>query len=80
MTQWWGGPDRDHRVESANAWRGSADDLQKDGYNLDLRNPRHLDDLTHRSPHELINEMIATEERILEVLRQIEIDLPTELG
>jgi type I restriction enzyme M protein len=53
---------------------------KRTGYNLDLRNPRHLDDLTHRSPHELINEMIATEERILEVLRQIEIDLPTELG
>ena len=48
----------------------------EDGYNLDLRNPHRADDLAHRSPEELVKELIAVEEQVLAALR----DLQAELG
>jgi hypothetical protein len=41
-------------------------------YNLDLRNPHGSDDLTHRQPQELVNELIDTEHEILAVLQELQ--------
>ena len=51
-------------------------DLEANGFNLDLRNPNRPDDLAHRSPTELINELITTELQILNLLE----DLSVEFG
>jgi type I restriction enzyme M protein len=75
VQSWWGGRDRAGRVENEHAWKVEAATLATDGYNLDRRNPHRADDLAHRSPEELVKDMIALEERILAALRDLHIDL-----
>ena len=45
--KWWGKPDKDGRYskrkETAQAWRVSIEDIKKNNYNLDLKNPRSAD-------------------------------------
>lgn len=69
---WWGGPTRGGRVETAHAWRVAAADVRAADYNLDLRNPNRPDDLAHRPPGELIAELIDTERELLSVLEQLQ--------
>lgn len=64
---WW-----DARVENNRAWRVAAADLAGTDYNLDVRNPHRPDDLAHRPPEELISELIATEQEIMALLRELE--------
>lgn len=75
LIQWWGGAGRAGRVENDHAWQISSELIAVDGYNLDLRNPHRPDDLEHRSPTELVAEMIETETEILRLLQEIEIEL-----
>jgi type I restriction enzyme M protein len=72
---WWGGSGRSPRSETDRAWRVTIDDVMASGFNLDLKNPHRADDLAHRPPHELIEELVVTEREILELLRQIDADL-----
>ena len=70
--EWWGGPERDGRVENERAWTVPAADIEASGFNLDLKNPHRPDDLAHRPPEELIAELIATEREILDLLGELE--------
>ncbi len=72
---WWGGTARDSRVDSAQAWKVSADDIAADGYNLDLQNPHRPDDLAHRPPAELLAELIDTEQEILVLLEKLQTEM-----
>ncbi|RBY79801.1 SAM-dependent DNA methyltransferase [Geodermatophilus sp. TF02-6] len=63
---WWGGAERGDRVETAQAWKVPVEDVKS--YNFDLHNPHRPDDLAHRPPAELIEELIDTEKRILALL------------
>ncbi|MFI5990813.1 class I SAM-dependent DNA methyltransferase [Streptomyces sp. NPDC051362] len=74
--QWWGGEGREGRELNERAWKVAAEDIQTSGYNLDLVNPHVGDDLAHRSPGELIEDLIKTEQEILGLLGE----LRTELG
>ena len=65
---WWGGAAREDRVETAHAWRVSAQSIADDKYNLDLHNPNRPDDLEHRDPAELLDSMIATEHELIALL------------
>lgn len=56
--KWWGGAGRAGRVESEHAWLSSFDEIQRASFNLDQRNPRGTDDLSHRPPKELANELL----------------------
>ncbi len=78
LIEWWGGADRVGRKETGHAWKVSAEVIAGEGYNLDLRNPHRPDDLEHRSPTELVAEMIATESEILQLLHQIEAELAAD--
>ena len=70
---WWGGPEREGRVENEHAWRVPIAEIEKDDlWNLDRRNPNRADDLAHRPPEELDAELIETEEEILSLLRVVE--------
>lgn len=69
--QWWGGPRREGRVEGRNAWRVSASEIQKGGFNLDILNPHVGEDLVSRSPEDLVNELIKTEGEILNLLKEL---------
>jgi type I restriction enzyme M protein len=57
---WWGGADREGRVETELAWRVSIDDVKERGYNLDIRNP-HVIANDHGNPLELLAKLNAAE-------------------
>jgi type I restriction enzyme M protein len=69
--QWWGGEKREGREEGGNAWKVSATEIEQARFNLDIPNPHVGDDLTHRSPYELVNELIKTESEILGLLQEL---------
>ena len=59
------------REESDRAWRVPVDVLLGRNYNLDIKNPRAAIDLEHLPPEELVDGILAKEERIAELMRQI---------
>jgi type I restriction enzyme M protein len=65
--EWW-----NHRSESNTAWRVSADDIVRDGYNLDARNPRGREAETPLTPRELIGKLLTVEGEIGRHLREVE--------
>ncbi|MFE2426474.1 N-6 DNA methylase [Streptomyces sp. NPDC059373] len=69
--EWWGGENREGREDGGNAWRVSAGDIEKAGYNLDIPNPHVGEDLTHRSPEEIADELLKTESEILGLLEEL---------
>lgn len=64
---WW-----KKRQENERAWKVSVEDVLARNCNLDLKNPRAAADLEHRSPEELIQEIVAGERRILELMGEIQ--------
>ncbi len=73
--QWWGGEGRESREQNERAWSVSAEQIAASGYNLDLTNPRVGDDLFHRPPAELVDELIKTEQEILGLLGELRAEL-----
>jgi type I restriction enzyme M protein len=69
--EWWGGEKREGREEGGNAWKVSAAEIEKAGYNLDIPNPHVGEDLAHRSPEELVDELMKTESEILGLLKEL---------
>jgi type I restriction enzyme M protein len=66
--QWWGGERRQDREEGPHAWRVLASEIGTSGYNLDIANPNAGNDLVHRTPRDLVEELIKTEREILQLL------------
>ena len=69
---WWGGRTREGRVENEHAWVVPAEEIAASGHNLDLHNPHRPDDLEHRSPRELVAELIETERELLTLYEQLQ--------
>lgn len=69
---WWGGRRREGRLENERAWRVDAATIRESGYNLDLHNPHRPDDLEHRSPKELVAELIETEKELLRLYEDLQ--------
>jgi type I restriction enzyme M protein len=57
---WWGGPGREGRVETEQAWRVPIATIQERNYNLDLKNP-HTVAADHGDPEELLASLQAAE-------------------
>jgi type I restriction enzyme M protein len=74
-SRWWGGEARAAREENEFAWKVLASDIKAGGYNLDLANPHVGDDLAHRSPADLVDELIKTEHEILGLLGELKGEL-----
>ncbi|MEW9530812.1 class I SAM-dependent DNA methyltransferase [Microbispora sp. NPDC049125] len=72
---WWGGKEREGRVSTARSWQVSIDDVVSSGYNLDINNPNALQNIDHRSPDELLGELIATEQEMLNLLTSLQREL-----
>jgi type I restriction enzyme M protein len=66
---WWGDESDGFRarVENQQAWKISADDVAKRGYNLDLNNPHKLDAVGH-DPDELLAEY-ARQQHAIQTIR-----------
>ena len=69
---WWGGANRENRVENEQAWKVGYDDIAASGFNLDLRNPHRSEGLIHRPPSELVAELLDTEREILSLLEDLQ--------
>jgi type I restriction enzyme M protein len=70
---WW-----NNREENDQAWKVSIDEVLKYddsrqllSANLDINNPNSLDALQHRPPEELVESILAKEERIAEIMNEI---------
>jgi type I restriction enzyme M protein len=74
--EWWGGAEREGRVDSDVAWRVLADEVVARGYNLDITNP-HVTGNEHRNPLELIQELNASEEEAARVRTRLKQELET---
>jgi type I restriction enzyme M protein len=74
--EWWGGSNRDGRVETESAWRVPLSVIEADSYNLDRSNPNRSE-LKHRSPEDLIAELIADEREIVRLLDELHAEIST---
>jgi type I restriction enzyme M protein len=57
---WWGGPQRQGREETPQAWKVTAEDVKADGYNLDIKNPHSVAD-DHGDPETLLADLNVAE-------------------
>ncbi|MET8713927.1 class I SAM-dependent DNA methyltransferase [Streptomyces sp. NPDC004735] len=73
--EWWGGERREGREEGGNVWKVPATEIEKDGFNLDFSNPHAREGLDHRSPEELVNELLKTESEIVGLLEELREEL-----
>ena len=60
------------QVECENAWTVPVADLEKRGWDLTARNPSRKDDYEHRPALELVRSIQVKEQRILELLGELE--------
>jgi type I restriction enzyme M protein len=67
---WWGGPNREGRAETVQAWRVPIAQIQERNYNLDLKNP-HSEAADHGDPEELLASLQAAEQKAAELRGQL---------
>jgi len=60
-----------NKEENERAWRVPASEILANGCNLDRRNPNATEDLEHLAPEQLVADIYAKEERILEIVSKI---------
>jgi type I restriction enzyme M protein len=63
---WW-----KKREESDRAWKVGAEELFSASYNLDRKNPRSKEDITHLPPGQLVASILQKEQRIVEIMGEI---------
>jgi len=63
---WW-----KDRKESERAWSVQAEEIAKNGYNLDIKNPNGRKDLKQLPPRELMESILSKEEGIIEIIEEI---------
>lgn len=75
--KWWG-----KRAENDRAWKVAASDVLKyddegklASVNLDIKNPRGAEDLEHLPPEKLVEDILAKERRIMEIMEEIKFQL-----
>jgi type I restriction enzyme M protein len=75
---WWAGKDRKGRGGNERAWKVAANEVRASGYNLDLTNPHESNDFTHRTPSQLVDDLIKTEKEIFGLLCEIKNELGSQ--
>jgi type I restriction enzyme M protein len=66
LAAWW-----TQREETDRAWRVPAAELLANGCNLDCKNPRAKEDITHLPPDQLAASILEKEQRIAEIMGNI---------
>jgi type I restriction enzyme M protein len=69
---WWGGNEREGRVENEHAWQVPLAEIVASDYNLDRHSPNRSASLDERSPRELVAELIDAERELLSLYEQLE--------
>jgi len=67
---WW-----EHRNQNENAWSVPLSEIIKNNYNLDRKNPNLAELRDLREPEEVIKSFIETELKILNTLKEIQIEI-----
>jgi type I restriction enzyme M protein len=65
--EWWR-----KREENDRAWKVPAAELLGNGCNLDRKNPHAREDITHLPPEQLVASILEKEQRIAEIIAQIQ--------
>ncbi|MBZ0144626.1 MAG: type I restriction-modification system subunit M [Rhodocyclaceae bacterium] len=65
--EWW-----THREETDRAWKVPAAELLANGCNLDRKNPRAKEDITHLPPGTLVASILDKERKIVEIVERIQ--------
>lgn len=73
--RWWGGESREGRTANEYAWKIDANEIEASGFNLDLINPHADEELEHRSPVVLVDDLIKGEEEVLRFLKALREEL-----
>ena len=63
---WW-----THREENQRAWKVPAAEILATNCNLDRKNPRTNDDITHLPPEQLVASIMEKERRITQILEDL---------
>lgn len=66
------------RVEGDDSWLVPVEDIVKRGFDLSARNPNKVDDYVHRPALDLVQSIKAKEERVMELLGELEQLLETQ--
>ncbi len=66
LIEWW-----KHREENDRAWKVPASELLANNCNLDRKNPRAKQDITHLPPEEIVAGILEKERRIAEIMERI---------
>jgi type I restriction enzyme M protein len=64
--KWWS-----KREENEHAWKVPAAELLANGCNLDRKNPRAKEDVTHLPPEQIAADILEKEQRIAEIMGNI---------
>ena len=73
LIQWWGlAGQASGREENERAWKVFAAELLTHGCNLDRKNPRAKEDITHLPPAQLAANILKKEQRIAEIVGTIQ--------
>ena len=67
LIAWW-----KHREENERAWKVPAAELLANNCNLDRKNPRAKEDITHLPPEQLAADILKKEKRIAEIIGNIQ--------
>ena len=70
LVAWWGQAGS-KRKENEQAWKVPATELLANGCNLDRKNPRAKEDITHLPPEQLAADILKKEQRIAEIMGDI---------
>jgi type I restriction enzyme M protein len=73
LVAWW-----NKRVENDHAWKIPAAELLANGCNLDRKNPSAKEDITHLPPAQLAADILKKEQRIAEIMGNIQKLLATK--
>jgi type I restriction enzyme M protein len=65
--EWWG-----KRKENESAWKVPVAELLANGCNLDRKNPRAKEDITHLPPEQLAADILKKEQRIAKIMGNIQ--------
>jgi hypothetical protein len=63
LIEWW-----KHREENERAWKVSAEELLANNCNLDRKNPRAKQDITHLPPEQIVASILEKEMKIAELI------------
>jgi type I restriction enzyme M protein len=73
LVSWWDQPGLGtKRKENEQAWRVPAAELLANGCNFDRKNPHTKEDITHLPPAQLAADILKKEQRIAEIMGNIQ--------